>query len=581
MRIIEIENLYTRSENDNWVVGGRAINWDTPAPVKDVDPTTGGIITYVEEFAPRSILIPAEGVILRDEHGEDVGLLTRFNTPDDGWDVELDIDKTPAGAQVRQDLKAGKKHSFSIGFSDIETIFDATRNVYRRTKALVKEISVTSAPQHLNTGVAFVRSNPTQETDMKRKTGFKSFANIKRDTPNDQGGGTPTPNPQPTPTPEPTPAPAGNLLTRSHLDDAIRDLRGELQDSFKTRSVPQADYRSPGEFFRDLAKGDDTTVKSYETLLKRSDSEKIAAREALKLRAFPTEGIYANSPDLPAWAGDLTRLVEEPAYLLNALSQGPLPDKGMSIEYGQLGTDATVIDEQTTEGDDLDYGYVDVNLATAPVITYGGYTRLSRQAIERSSIAFLDTNLRAMALRAGKRINIRIRTALETALAAQVTASRKVSIASGDEDDWMKVTDALFDAVVLLLAEGLTADTLIVDKTCWKLLKNLPGSDGRPLLVLSGTGTNTIGSLNLPGAQGELTGIKVICDPFWTYNPASTPTNNMALVNKDAIRFRNSGITQLTDENIVNLSKDYSLYFYAAIATEIPKGVVPIELTVA
>lgn len=570
MRIIEIENIYTRSENDEWVVGGRAINWDTPAPVKDVDPITGKIESYTEEFAPRSILIPAEGVVLRDEHGEDVGLLTRSNTPDDGWDVELDIDKTPAGAQVRQDLKEGKKHSFSIGFSDIETIFDATRNVYRRTKALVKEISVTSAPQHLNTGVAFVRSDPTQETNMDSTT----------DPQNNQGSDSAATSATPAP-PATDTAPAGNLLTRSHLDDAIRDLRGEFQDSLKVRSVPQADHRSPGEFFRDLASGDDATIKSYENLMKRSDSEKIAAREALKVRAFPTEGIYANTPDLPAWAGDLTRLVEEPAYLLSALSQGPLPDKGMSIEYGQLGTDATIVDEQSAEGDDLDYGYVDVNLATAPVLTYGGYTRLSRQAIERSSIAFLDTNLRAMALRAGKRINIRIRAALEAALAAQVTASRKVSIESGDEDDWMKVTDALFDAVVLLLAEGLTADTLIVDKTCWKLLKNLPGSDGRPLLVLSGAGTNTIGSLNLPGAEGELTGIKVICDPFWTYNPSSTPTNNMALVNREAIRFRNSGITQLQDENIVNLSKDFSLYFYAAIAAEIPKGVVPIELTLA
>lgn len=565
MRVIEIENLHIRDEGDHWSTGGRAINFDVPARVKDIDPITGNVHSYLEEFAPHSILIPAEGVLLRDEHGEDVGLLTRSNTPEDGWDVELNIDKTASGARVRQDLKQGKKHSFSIGFTDIETIFDATRNVYRRTKALVKEISVTGAPQHLNTGVAFVRSNTTQEKIM--------------DTDNPTNPTTPAPQPAPAPTTDPTPAPAGNLLTRSHLDDAMRDLRGEFQESLKTRSIPQADHRSPGEFFRDLAKGDDATIKSYETLLKRSDSEKIAAREALKLRAFPTEGIYANTPDLPAWVGDLSRLVEEPAYLLKAFSEGPLPDKGMSIEYGAIGTDGTVVDEQTTEGDDLDYGYVDVDLKTAPVITYGGYTRLSRQAIERSSIAFLDTNLRAMALRAGKRINIRMRTALETALAAQVTASRKVTIASGDEDDWMKVTDALFDAVVLLLAEGLTGDTLIVDQTCWKILKNLPGGDGRPLLVLSGNGVNGIGSLNLPGAEGELTGIKVMCDPFWTYNPSSTPTNNMALVNKEAIRFRNSGITQLTDENIVNLSKDYSLYFYGAIAAEIPKGVVPIELT--
>jgi len=40
-----------------------------------------------------------------------------------------------------------------------------------------------------------------------------------------------------------------------------------------------------------------------------------------------------------------------------------------------------------------------------------------------------------------------------------------------------------------------------------------------------------------------------------------------------------TGSGWLTDQNIVNLSQDFSLYFYAAIATEIPKGVVPIQLT--
>jgi hypothetical protein len=555
MTLIETDQLKIRDAGDYWAVGGRAINWDTPALVVDIDPITGiKSEPYLEEFAPGSIMMPAGGVLLRDDHGIDVGLLARSETPDDGWEVELRIDKTEAGARVRDEIKQGKKHSFSIGFAEqpLETTFDAIRNVYRRTKALVKEISVTHAPQHLNTGVSYVRSNTKENTTM----------------PDD----TPTTPPA---TPPATPPEQGNLLTRSELDDALRDFRGEIKDQLKTRSQPTFDPRSPGEVWQALASGDEKTIREYENLFKRSQSDLIHSK--LKQRAFPTEGVYANTPDLPAWVGDLTRLVEEPSILLGEISQGPLPEKGNSIEYGALGSDSTVVDTQDAEGDDLDYGYVDVDLKTAPVLTYGGYTRLSRQVIERSSVAFLDINLRAMALRAGKRINIRLRSALETALAAQVTAGNKVTIT--DETDWTEITDGLVDGVDLLLDEGLRADVLFVDKPSFKTLKNMVAEDGRSQMLLDGAGVNNIGELSLSGLSGRLAGIRVVCDPNWSYNPTGDLTNNMALLNKEAIRFRNSGITQLTDENIVNLSKDFALYFYGAIATEIPKGIIPIELT--
>lgn len=558
MTLIEIENLHIRDDGDTWAVGGNAITWNSPANVKDIDPTTGAVISYVEEFAPNSILIPAEGVLLRDVHGKDVGLLTRSKTNGEGWEVELEIDKTPEGAKVRQELKEGKKHSFSIGFSDIETKFDALRNVYRRTKALVKEISVTGTPQHLNTGVQYVRSNPTdkEKNIMSEET-----------------------KPETTEAPATPPAPQANenLLTRSELEDALRDLRGELKDQLHTRSEPTRDFRSPGEFLKALAAGDKATVKSYETLLTRSNAELVAASEMLKTRAFPTEGILANSILLDSWVGDLTRLVDEPAILKNVFSTGTLPSTGMSIEYGALVSDATVVDEQEAEGDNLDYGYVDIELKTAPVKTYGGYSRLSRQAIERSSVSYLDTVLRAQALRAGKRVNISIRSAFTAAYAAQVTAGNKVTIS--DETSYASITDALVDGVDLLLDEGLTADYLVVDKASFKALKNVAGADDRPQMLMDGAGVNNIGAINLAGLTGRLAGIQVVCDPNMVYDPAGTVNATAALVNSQAIRFRSSGIAQLTAENIVNLSNDFSLYFYAAIATEIPKGIIPVEIT--
>jgi len=555
MTLIETENLLIRDEGDYWAVGGYAINWDTPTSVNDIDPTSGAKLTYLEEFAPGAIMMPAEGVLLRNEHKEDVGILTRSTTDATGWNVELEINKTEAGAKVRDLLKRGELKAFSIGFANnpLETKFDAIRNVYRRTKALVKEISVTARPQHLKTDVAYVRSNPITEGNNMSDDEKKPEAKL------------------------PTPAPQENLLTRSELEDAMRDLRGELKDQLKTRSETTRDTRSPGEFLKALASGDNATVKRYENLLTRSNSELLEAVDQLKTRAFPTEGILDNSILLDSWVGDLTRLVDEPAILKNVFSTGTLPATGMSIEYGALVTDATVVDVQAAEGDNLEYGYVDIELKTAPVKTYGGYSRLSRQAIERSSISYLDTMLRAQALRAGKRVNIAIRTAFTTAYAAQVTAGNKVTIT--DETDYTDVTDALVDGVDLLLDEGLTADYLVVDKATFKALKNMSSTDGRPTMLLDGAGVNNVGQLNLSGLSGRLAGITVVCDPNMVYDPTGTVTNTAALVNSQAIRFRSSGIAQLTAENIVNLSNDFSLYFYAAIATEIPKGIIPVEVT--
>lgn len=556
---IPYENLLVRDEGDYWAVGGYAITWDTPSQVKDIDPTSGAVISYVEEFAPGSIVIPAEGVLLRNEHKEDIGLLTRSEVDGTGWKVELEIEKTSVGAKIREQLQQGKLKAFSVGMSEksLETKFDAIRNVFRRTKALVKEISVTSNAQHLNTDVAYVRSNNIDKENINM-TSPEEKPEEKLEAPKPQVN--------------------EELLTRSEFDDEIRDLRGELKEKLLVRSDTSKDYRSPGEFLQALAAGDKATTQRYEALLTRSNGELLEAAEQLKTRAFPTEGVLANSIVLDSWVGDLTRLIDEPAILKNVFSTGTLPSTGMTIEYGSLVTDGTVVDEQSAEGDDLDYGYVDIELKTAPVKTYGGYSRLSRQAIERSSISYLDTVLRAQALRAGKRVNAAIRTAFTTAYAASVTAGHKVTVT--DETDFTDVTDALVDAVDLLLDNGLTGDYLVVDKVVFKALKNMSSTDGRPTMLMDGAGVNNVGAINLAGLSGRLAGISVVCDPNLVYDPAGTVTNTAALVNSQAIRFRSSGIAQLTAENIVNLSNDFSLYFYAAIATEIPNGIVPVEFTI-
>src|SRR5690606_2251814 len=49
-------------------------------------------------------------------------------------------------------------------------------------------------------------------------------------------------------------------------------------------------------------------------------------------------------------------------------------------------------------------------------------------------------------------------------------------------------------------------------------------------------------------------------------------------VNSRAIRQYDSALISLQDENIINLSKDFSVYRYGAIATEMPQLIVPVKL---
>ena len=77
----------------------------------------------------------------------------------------------------------------------------------------------------------------------------------------------------------------------------------------------------------------------------------------------------------------------------------------MTIEYPLLNSDSSAIEEQVAEGDALTFGKIDLTSATAPIKTYGGYTAMTRQLIERSSVAYVDAAFRAMAAAYAKKTN--------------------------------------------------------------------------------------------------------------------------------------------------------------------------------
>jgi hypothetical protein len=331
----------------------------------------------------------------------------------------------------------------------------------------------------------------------------------------------------------------------NEVRESVETLNREVQvlkSATTTATADVVDTRSAGEVLKAIAKNDENTIRTY------------------------TGGTTADAVVMNGWVGDLTRIIDEAAVLRGVFSTGTLPGEGNYVEYAQLKSNSMDIDVQASEGDDLVFGKIEQELKTAPVKTLGGYTTLSRQEIERSSINILDASLRAQAIQVGKALNAQFRAKYSAAVAAQVTADNTVVVpANGTYADWL---NAIIDATVKFQNQGLSLDALVVDAATFKKLAALEGADGRPVLLVTGNGTNNVGSINITGLGGSVASVTVVVDPALD--------GDVAFVNRNALRQFNSPVVRLQDENIINLSKDFSVYLYSAIADEIPSAIVPV-----
>lgn len=465
-------------------------------------------------------------------HRQIVGKATTYRDTDEGWEVSLRISETPTGDEVYTLAKDGVVDRMSIGFEPVEhteTVDDDGRKHIRRTRINVREVSLVPFPAYDGAKVSDVRSaTPTQkETPVTVTMTETEAAQLRTDL--DQN--------------------------RSDLDEMRRAFT-ELINANRD-AAPAVHYRTAGHLLKALARGDAAAIKEYNDVIARAWD--------------PAGAVVANGTRPGAgWVGDLTRIVDEAAVLASLFSDGSLPAEGMTIEYAELLSNTVQVTQQAAEGDDLAFGKVSTEVKNAAIKTYGGYSRLSVQAIERASVNLLNHTITAIGIAAGKRRNTVYRAVFAAAVAAQVTAGNTVEVE--DSTDYKSWLDAIIDAAEKYTDLGLALDALVVDKTVFKSLAHLEGGDGRPLLTISGTGTNVVGDLNVTAIQGNLASVPVRLNPKQTLPGAS-------FINRLAIREYRSPLARLQDENVVNLSKDFSAYFYAAHAVEIPAAIVPVEIT--
>ena len=458
-------------------------------------------------------------------HGEVIGVGTATSGPD-GVTIHARLSQTSAGDDAYQLVKDCAVDSLSIGFIPLEyeETWDDDDSLHVRQKLIdIKEVSLVPWPAYDEAKVTKVRERNQREETSKMDT--------------------------------------------TTLETEVMRLRNSLDELRTTVAAPQAaptvERRCAAEIVKALVAGDGKTLEDVNSIQARAWSGTTSAADPIATG--------------PHWVNDLTRIYDQPDALKPLFAVGDLPAEGMRVDHTYLKTNSVTVNKQQTEGDDLTLGKVELQSASTPVGTYGGYTSLSRQTIERASVNVLQRHLEAMAVAAGAASRKALAAAWNKGLKDQEAAAL-VSTKAANALTWADLSALVVDAAAYFARQNLPLDGLVVNQPTFKALAALTAGD-RPLLAVGSDGSNTAGSVSLVGISGNLAGLKIVCD-------LNAEATNVATVQKcvggfytrDAIRVYESQLVQLQATQVINLTDNYSVYRYAAYANEIQGGVLPLKL---
>ncbi len=498
--------------------------------------------SYYTERVAKGAVRDSDGALLLWRHDEPIGKLIANRDTKAGWEIDARISETARGDEAYTLLRDGVVDRLSIGFEPIEHEEhrdpETDHLTITRTNIRVREVSLVPFPAYPDAAVSDVRAadpTPTASVSVREAVNKEGVPSMDEDT-----------------------ITAADL---TEVRESIEDLARRLDTFTPVPPTPSRDERSAGEYVKALAAGDAETVRAYEAMVQQE-------------RAYTGSTTADLGTTLkPGWVGDLTRIFDaSTGVLADTFSTGKLPDSGMSIEYAELGTNTLSVTEQAAEGDDITFGKVTLTTKSAPVKTYAGGTQLTRQEIERATIGVLNTSLEALAMAAGVRKKIVLRTEYNTLVAARkaIAANAGVvvlgaTLGASTAGNW---EDALIDAAIKYEALNLPLEALLVSGSVFKKLRSLTVSGERVMQVAK---DNSSGTLNLRGLTGDLAGLPVKLDTGQAGDEA-------VFTNSRALRQYETGLVHLSDENIVNLSKAFAVYKYGAVAAEIPSAIIPVKL---
>lgn len=497
-----------------------------------------------ERFEPGSVERDPDGVpsLVLWRHDEPIGKITAGRDTDAGYEIEGALSDTERGREAATLLRDGVITRLSIGFRPeeyrIEVDDDGTETVVH-TKVRASEFSLVPFPAYTTATVTKVRHRPDHPVTTHQE--------------------------------DPMP-PEADTLTRGDLDAFSETVTDKLSDIERRFSE-----FTPGAGIDELSARSEA-FDSFGHWVESIANERAADHDqAVELyRDVTTSDVPSKLVNTPGFIGDLSKRITERRRWTSRFKSRPLPQKGMSVDYIKTMITA-VIGEQLEEFDALAKGSgFSVTPASSPVRTFGGAETVSRQVIDRSETWALTGLFEAFGIQYARET--------ETATKAYIVSKIDEIMASGTAGstvpvptefgafDWI---DAIVDSAGIFEDRGYVLEELAVSPDVFKRLAAEAGTDGRPLLTVSssGTGSNVVGTANLPAGSGELLRVPV--------SVLHGSTGRALFYDPIAIETLESPGAPfwLQEDNVLNLSRDYACYGYMAHITPHPGALLPVEFT--
>lgn len=300
---------------------------------------------YAEVIDPDCDFGTRKTVKVSREHGDLIGKLTDMRSEADGLHVVAKLADTESGREAAELVREGVYDGFSIGFRPVENRVidsdDGVTEVHRR-KVDLFEVAVTGIPAYPAAEITSQRSQTTT-TNNESEAPSMGNDNEQRDV-------------------------------NERLEAFGEELRGiKATVAAGIQTTPPAElggeFRTAGDYLKAL-----------------SDERNADHAAAIDLmRQTRDQIVTGDTGNTVTWIADDLRLIEQRRKVTNILTRDTLPATGMSMEYNVVSEDSTAVDKQTAEGAALTFGKVKFGTKTADINTYGGYTTISRQTIERST----------------------------------------------------------------------------------------------------------------------------------------------------------------------------------------------------
>jgi len=503
MTELEVRSFEVRLEADTREVVGIAVPYGQVADIG----------AYQEKFAPGAIR-SVEDVKLFWQHSEPIGKILEGRDTEAGFEIRAMISDTPRGQEAYTLLKDGVINKFSVGFMPLEQTREGS--LVTRTLVDLKEVSLVSFPAFQGANVAEVREESTVAevvADSIRTKETNMSENMELDV--------------------------------RAVQDEVAEIRRELE-LVKTPAISvstEGKFRSQGEYAKALVSGDSDAVE----LFRAATSADVALR--------------------PAFVGFVNSLINSGRPTLAAFSMSALPATGLSVEYAKINTNTVAIGKQSAENAAVSNGDISLSTVSVSVNTYGGYVKLSKQAVERSTVNYLDVAFQAMSLAYAKKMN----TEFIATIAALTFSGDKVVDASALTA--AAVAGAIADASAYIYTNtGLSPEFIVAGVTAYKRLVGIVDSAGRPVVLQDGAGVNNIGSADIPGLRGSVFGLPIVVDPALSAKTAYI-ANSLALTTYESA----GNPARLSTTDATTLSDFYSVYGYAAFAVPFEGAIVKIN----